>query len=214
MNYLSKGCLGGLVFAMVLAMNVHSQQFRQPGTLGIGALGGVNLGGAVAQENISTEIRALPMFGGIAEFGVNRPLSLAVEPMYAVEGANFTIGDFEGTGEFGYLQVPVLIRGNLQVTQASRVFAFAGPNLAFNLNATGDLPNGAEFTREEVRPFSLLGDFGLGGSWGITRGWHLLGNLRYTYGFMDILEDIAPTIDSWEPRGIKAGVGVMYHLPG
>ncbi len=217
MNNLMKWCVSGMAFAMVLVLDTNSQtrnQALRQLDMGFGVLGGVNVGGAMAETNVSTEAKALPMIGGIAEFGVGRPLSLALEPMYAVEGADYSIGDFDGSGEFGYVQLPILLRGNIPLGQQGRVFAFAGPNLALNVNATGDLPDGAEFSQDDIRPFSLLGDLGLGGSWNFTRNWNLIGNLRYTYGFMDVLEDIAPALDSWEPRGIKAGVGLMYHLPG
>jgi hypothetical protein len=164
-------------------------------------------------EGVETESRLGGALGFIAEWGQHGNYSLAFEPMLAWRGPSITNGaGYEP--DLMVLEVPILARKNWQFRDHNRLFIFAGPNLAFPLAVEGNIAGGTELEKDDVKPFEFLMDAGLGGTVRFALNWHLIGSVRYSHGFTDVLEDPIGGVDEWKTRNVKFLFGIMHHIPG
>ncbi|MEO6096946.1 MAG: porin family protein [Fibrobacteria bacterium] len=164
-------------------------------------------------EGVETESRLGGAFGLIAEWGQHGNYSLALEPMLAWRGPSIT----NGAGykpDLMILEIPVLARKNWQFRDHNRLFLFAGPNLAFPMSVEGDIAGGTPLDKDDVKPFELLIDAGLGGTVRFALYWHLIGSVRYSHGFTEVLEEPIGGVQEWKSKNVKFLFGIMHHIPG
>jgi len=166
-----------------------------------------------ALKGVDAESRLGTSLGLVGEWGVHRNIGFALEPMLTWSGPSIT----NGAGykpDLMVLEIPILLRRNWLLGDHSRVFIFAGPNLSFPLSAEGNIASGTALTKDDIKSFGFLLDAGLGGTVRIVPNWHLLGNVRYSHGFTEVLEDPIGGVDEWKARNIKFLFGILHHIPG
>jgi hypothetical protein len=164
-------------------------------------------------EGVKVKSRLGTAVGLVAEWGVHGNYSLALEPMLNWGGPSITTGaGYEP--DLMVLEIPILVRRNWQFGDHNRLFVFAGPNLAFPMSAEGDIAAGTPLGKDDLKPFEFLMDAGLGSTVRIALYWHLIGSVRYTHGFTDVLKDPIGGVDEWKSRNVKFLFGIMHHIPG
>lgn len=179
---------------------------------GIGVKGGVNSATAESEE-FEGERNRLGFNGGLMfEIGSNMPFSLAFEPTLVAKGAQFEVEETVRRAELMYLELPVLLRVNLPLGPFIRVYGLAGPDLAINLDA--DFEREVQLTETDVEPFDLILDVGGGAGIRILPGMTLIGEVRYSHGFMGVLkEDTESPNEEWNVRDLKLSTGFMINFP-
>lgn len=164
-------------------------------------------------KGVETETRLGGALGVIAEWGQHGKYSLAFEPMLAWRGPSITNGaGYEP--DLMILEIPILARRNWHFKDHNRLFLFAGPNLAFPMSVEGDIAGGTPLETDDVKPFEFLVDAGLGGTVRFALYWHLIGSVRYSHGFTEVLEDPIGGVDDWKSKNVKFLFGIMHHIPG
>ncbi|MDQ3002334.1 MAG: PorT family protein [Fibrobacterota bacterium] len=164
-------------------------------------------------EGVEVESRLGGAVGIIAEWGVHGNYSLALEPMVAWRGPSITSGaGYEP--DLMLLEIPILARRNWHFRDHNRIFVFAGPNLAFPMSVKGDIAGGTPLEKDDVKAFDFLMDAGLGASVRFALHWHLIGSVRYSHGFTEVLEGPIGGVDEWKSRNVKFLFGIMHHIPG
>ena len=203
----------GFAFAAFALMHQNAKANLD---LGLGVKGGINIANANVENANGKEVKTKalngPVIGGLIEFGAHKPWSLVLEPSYVANGAEFD--DFDGKTELTYLQIPILAKAKFGQSNM-HVYLFAGPNIAFNLSAEGKATvlgfTGSWNAEDDIKKMDIAGDVGLGASIRIMPQLHLSGDVRYSHGFMNIIDDSA-TLDSWMSRDVKVLFGLTYHL--
>ncbi|MDB5102914.1 MAG: uncharacterized protein JWP91_603 [Fibrobacteres bacterium] len=164
-------------------------------------------------KGVDVKTRVGTAIGVLAEWGVHGNYGLALEPMLNFGGPSVTNGaGYEP--DLMVLEIPILLRRNFLFREHNRLFVFAGPNLSFPLSAEGDIAANTALKKDNLKAFEFLMDVGLGGTVRIVEYWHLMGNVRYTHGFTDVLEDPIGGVDEWKSRNVKFLFGIMHHIPG
>jgi hypothetical protein len=153
-----------------------------------GVKGGVNfanlvIDGDVADLNLETRIG--PVVGGFVTWPVTPRFDIQPEALVSWKGASFDEFGVEADIEITYLEIPVLFRYGSPVSSGTSLKLFAGPSLAFKLNAeaTGEFLGVSEDQDidDEVEGF----DFGLVIGAGIEAGRITLDG-RYTWGLSSV----------------------------
>jgi len=205
------------VSAMLAATAIHAQVRegyagdRRGAAWGFGVKGGVNSARAELEQFEDEKDRLGFNAGAIFELGTNRPLSLSFEPTYVVKGTEFDIGETLAEARLNYLEFPVLARLNLDLSPNFRLFGMAGPNVAVNLDA--DFDEETLLTKDDVEPVDVLLDVGGGAGLGIAPALSLIGEVRYSHGFMDILEEDTEPVQEWNVRDLKVSAGLLWEIP-
>lgn len=198
--------------AAAMAFGISLAHGSELGGRAIGIFGGP-INDFSELEGVETESRLGGALGLIAEWGQHGNYSLAFEPMLAWRGPAITNGaGYEP--KLMVLEIPVLARRNWQFRDHNRIFVFAGPNLAFPLAVEGDIAGGTALEKDDVKPFEFLMDAGLGATVRFALYWHLIGSVRYSHGFTEVLEDPIGGVDEWKTRNVKFLFGIMHHIPG
>jgi Outer membrane protein beta-barrel domain len=129
-----------------------------------GVKGGVNfanlvIDGDAADLNLETRIGLV--IGGFVTWPVTPRFDIQPEALVSWKGASFDEFGVEADIEITYLEIPVLFRYGSPVSAGTSLKLFAGPSLAFKLNAeaTGEFLGVSEDEdiSDEVEAF----DFGL-----------------------------------------------------
>lgn len=207
----------GMIAAMVAAMGLvearaHGSHRHGLGGRGVGLFAGP-LNSFPELEGVETESRLGGALGLVAEWGVHGKYSLAFEPMLAWRGPSITNGPGYDP-DLMILEVPILLRRNFQFRDHNRLFVFAGPNLAFPMSVDGDIAGGTPLEKEDLKPFEFLVDAGIGASVRFALYWHVIGSVRYSHGFTEVLENPIGGVEEWKTRNAKFLFGIMHHIPG
>lgn len=153
-----------------------------------GVKGGVNfanlvIDGDAADLNLETRIGLV--VGGFVTWPVTPRFDIQPEALVSWKGASFDEFGVEADIEITYLEIPVLFRYGSPVSSGTSLKLFAGPSLAFKLNAeaTGEFLGVSEDQDidDEVEGF----DFGLVIGAGIEAGRITLDG-RYTWGLSSV----------------------------
>jgi hypothetical protein len=181
-------------------------------SFGIGPKVGVNFADASVSNHKDTDHRTGLALGATAEFGVTRPWSLMVEPLYVQRGTRFNVPfSPQVEANLDYLEFPVLVKAKFGQT-AKHVYAFAGPSLGINVSAEGSFGSASNSFKDNASAVTWSGEAGAGGAFQIRPYTYLQADLRYTLGFNDALNKTIGDIDSWGARDIRLMVGVLFHL--
>jgi hypothetical protein len=192
-----------MIAALVAGLALHDSLAHSSG------LGGKGVGifaGPVNNfpelEGVEVESRLGAAVGVVAEWGVHGKYGLALEPMFTWRGPSITSGaGYEP--EVIVLEIPILVRRNWQLRDHTRLFAFAGPNLAFPISVDGNIALGTPLEQDDLKPFEFLVDAGLGATVRFALYWHLMGSVRYSHGFTDVLESPVGGVEEWKSRNVK-----------
>lgn len=187
---------------------VHALSF------GIGPIGGVEFANAMVDDHDKTDGRTGLALGARAEFGVTRPYSLLVEPMYVQKGARFDVLGGTAKGDLDYLEIPLLLKAKFGALKA-HAYGIVGPSFGVNLNAEGRYDTFATFSgdfKDRAANWVLSGDIGAGAGFQLQRYVYLTGDVRYSYGFTDALDKPVGDIDSWHSSDIRLVAGLLIHL--
>ena len=185
-------------------------------SLGIGPIGGVNLGDAAVDGHENTEMRTGLALGGRVEVGVTNPYSLLIEPQYVQKGARFDVsaapfGSIKAKGDLDYLEIPVLLKAKFGAMKAHG-YAIVGPSMGINLKAKGSFGTFSDTFKSEAETLTFAGDLGLGAGFQIQKFVYLTGDARYSLGFTDALNKQVGDVDSWKARDIRFLAGVLIHI--
>lgn len=180
-------------------------------SFGLGPIGGMNFGDAAVDSHDKTTGRQGLALGGRAEFGVTSPYSLLVEGMYVQKGARFDVLGVTTRGDFDYVEIPVLLKAKFGA-QKGHAFVYAGPSLGINVNTEGKFISFSGDFKDKSASTVISGDVGVGGEFQVIPYVYLSGDVRYSYGFTNALDNSVGDIDSWKSRDVRALVGVLFHL--
>jgi hypothetical protein len=118
---------------------------------------------------------------------VSSRFDIQPEALVSVKGASFSEFSADADIEITYLEIPVLFRYGSPISTGTSLKLFAGPSLAFKLNAeaTGEFLGISEDQDIDDEVESV--DFGLVIGAGIDSG-RLTFDGRYTWGLMNIAD--------------------------
>jgi hypothetical protein len=128
-----------------------------------GVKGGVNFAnlkfeGELADLNLDNTIGLVA--GAFASFPVTPRFDIQPEALGSVKGASFAEAGVDGDLKLTYLEIPVLFRFRSPASQNTSIQLFAGPSLAFKLNAevTGEFLgiSSDQDIDEDIERFEIL----------------------------------------------------------
>lgn len=193
--------------AMILIQNANAL------SMGVGPLGGLNLGNAEVEDYDDISNRTGFAAGVRLELGVTAPYSLLLEPTYVQKGARFKgdgiFSDTDVEGDLDYLEIPLLLKAKFGAIK-SHAYVFAGPSLGINLSADGEF--GILNVDPEAATMVFSGEGGVGGAFQIAQYVFLSGDVRYSYGFTNALDEDVGDIESWKNRDIRFMLGLLFHI--
>jgi hypothetical protein len=134
--------------------------------------------------------------------------------MYVQKGARFDFAGGTASGDFDYLEVPVLLKAKFGAMKAHG-YAFAGPSFGFKLNAEGKYTGFIDFSDdldEQAAGLVVSGDIGVGAGFKLAQFVYFNADVRYSHGFMDALDKKVADIDSWKSRDVRLLGCVLIHL--
>jgi hypothetical protein len=164
-----------------------------------GFKGGVNMANISVEDGEELEdSRTGLALGGFVAIPFSPMFALQWEALYSMKGDADEEDGLEVEANLDYIEVPVLLKATFLPEGSARPFIYAGPAVAFNMNAEAEL-SGEDDTGEELSLEVDLDDqinsidFGLavggGVEFPIMGGANAIGlEVRYTHGLMDINE--------------------------
>ena len=148
--------------------------------------------------------------GGIVTYPLSNGLALQAEPMLLQKGGKVTEFDETLTLKILYIEIPVFLRYNLEVSESYLPYLILGPNLGFRASAKVVFPDGS--SSEANDEFSSI-DLGLGLGGGVEVPFGKLiffGETRYVFGLNDInMESGESTVKN---RGLQILLGAKVPI--
>lgn len=203
--------LAARVSALAVCLLLATAPFANAQETQLGLRSGLNLSTFRGDTNLEQELdtgglerRSDFHLGLFATFGINEQFALQPEILYARKGSSLE-GEIEtvraGTArvsadfDFDYLQVPVLAKFRIPTGSAVTPVLYAGPSLAYSLNANADgevtidgqtepINDGIE--EENVSDFTFGGVVGGGIQYALDTGGRLSLDFRYGTDLTDI----------------------------
>jgi len=201
----------GITLASGIALTPITATAQRAGDMTVGLMAGVNYA-TVHQDpelgDVEFNHRLGLLAGGFLDFRLNDVFSIEPEVLYSQKGAEVqgtgSNSDSEGTFKLDYIEVPVLLKFWVPVTNTGfRPFLFAGPSVGFEVNCSleGEILSvtGSTDCEETSVVNTKSTDFGgtVGGGIEFLAGMQAVRiDARYTHGFTDIN-------DSGDARDIK-----------
>jgi len=185
-------------------------------SIGVGPIGGWNLGNADVSNHSNTTNRNGLALGAVGELGVTSPFSLMLEPMYVQKGARFNVsagpfGAVSTRGDLDYVEIPLLVKAKFGAL-AAHAYVFLGPSLGINVNSKGSFGSFSDTFKDQTNSTTFSGDAGVGGAVRMVDYVYLFGDARYSYGFTNALKSSVGDIDSWKSRDIRLMLGLLVHI--
>jgi len=181
--------------------------------LTVGGFLDFNIAGLSVNPDVSSEDYSSILgigFGGIATYPLSNGLALQAEPMLLQKGGKVTEYDETFTLKILYIEIPVFLRYNFEVSESVIPYAILGPNLGFRASAKVIFPDGGS---EKINDdFSGI-DFGLGlgGGADVPLGSLIVfGETRYVFGFNDINNESGES--TVRNRGLQILFGVKVPI--
>ncbi len=182
-------------------------------SLGVGPLGGLNLGNASVEDYDDIDHRMGVAAGARLELGATAAYSLLLEPTYIQKGARFKgdgiFADTDVEGDLDYLEIPLLLKAKFGAI-GSHAYVFGGPSLGINLSSEGEF--GIVDVEVEPAPMVFSAEVGIGGGFQVAQYVFLNADARYSHGFTNALEEDAGDIESWMNRDFRFMFGVLFHI--
>jgi Outer membrane protein beta-barrel domain len=181
---------------------------------GLGPLAGLNLANADVKGRDTHSITGWA-FGGRVEMGMLLPfLGVMVDPMLVESGVDFDADGnaIPGRGRFVNLEVPLLLKARLGLAGLG-VYAFLGPDLVFNTNASGHVVASDDLGNSDVQRTGLAGQVGGGIDFGLAPLVSLTADARYSHGFTNLLSGAKGDVKEWRNRDVRLTLGLLLHSP-
>jgi hypothetical protein len=183
------------VFALCAILLTSTTAFAQGATFGV--QGGINIanvsfsGGDPTEPVPDFKSKTRGVFGGFVAKDFNAKAGLQVDFLYSQKGTKATITDgidtftFEATVD--YIEIPVLIRGNIPGSGSVKARVFGGPSFAFKVtDDTTTTLNGIELEDDETEIKGNDFGFVIGGA---VQFGQVFVDVRYNWGLVNILKD-------------------------
>lgn len=200
------------VFAVLWAVNARADA---EWTTGVKAgLSIATVGGDAVGEADDVESRTTFAGGFFAQANLSPHFGLRFEGLFVGKGARGNEGDIEGTLEFGYVELPMLLVGRAPVSQTITLSAFAGPTLGINVGADAEVAFGAFSIDQDIS--DQIADFEFGLAFGVGADFEvgsvvLVLDARYDMGLTSIDDGLSETGEDLDLQNrawlIMAGVG-------
>jgi hypothetical protein len=148
------------------------------------------------------------MGGGLLGYDVSDQFGFRLEALYVNKGAevNDPAGAFDVNYDF--IEVPLLFVMHMTPDAAAVLDLFAGPTLAFNINAEA---NGVDIS-DDTESFELGAAIGVGIEYKLT-SMSILGDVRYSLGATDLASVDDPTQDfEAKSRGFGIMAGLLFPI--
>lgn len=134
-------------------------------------------------------------FGGFVTYKFSEQFAVQPEVLLSMKGTVFDADEYVQTWSLWYLEVPVLFKSVFQMKRDIEGGVYAGPAVAYNLKATWtkEINDNTEVDGEELKQINSL-DFGacVGADFNMRAlGGKLYLDLRYTYGLVNIQENVS-----------------------
>jgi len=162
--------------------------FLASGSFAQGLSGGIKAGLNLANQKfsgdgITLDTKAKPGLhvGGYVTWMFTEKLGLQPEVLFSMQGAKFDEDFIDGQTNFNYLNVPVLVRYNIN----EMISLHAGPQVGFLLSAEAEADGDTEDIKDDFKGTDISGAFGLGVDLPMGLGF----GARYIIGFSQIAED-------------------------
>lgn len=167
-----------LLFALALAFVAAPASAQAT----FGLKGGLNTAFFSGDDADGTEARLGGVGGAFVRFDATPSLGVQIEALYSQEGAKETLVGDEGTYKFDYIDIPILVRYAVPVSQFADAGIYAGPSIGIPVNAEFDFDGGG--TVEENTKTDL------GVAVGVDYWSGPIGvDLRYTAGLTEAFDD-------------------------
>ena len=148
--------------------------------------------------------------GAVVDRTLTDQLDLHAEPMFLQKGGKIKTSNFEGIYKVNYLEIPLMFRYTLDLSEALLPYAMAGPSIGLLTNAKLKVKDGGEQDEKDNTNFF---DFGVGFGGGVK---HPRGNktffaeIRYVLGLANINKEADES--TVKNRGLQIVAGVTIPI--
>lgn len=185
--------------------------FLAIGSFAQGLSGGIKAGLNLADQKysfsgttIDTKFKAGVHVGGFVTWMFTEHIGLQPEALFSMQGTTFDNDFIDGKTKFNYLNVPVLVRYNVN----EMISLHAGPQIGFLLSAEAESDDGdSEDIKDEFKGTDFSGAFGLGVDLPMGLGF----GARYILGFTKIAEE---DVEAPEVKNSAIQIYASYKLFG
>jgi hypothetical protein len=202
-----------------LLLLVGSQVAHAQAHLGIRA--GLNFANEFFDPEFFTNTRQGIIVGGVIQFVVSEPFSLALQPQYVQKGAvvDGALGS-RTTVKLDYVEIPAVLTASYEV-RPLMVYAFAGPNVGILVSAVSETEENGTVTvkdaEEKTEDLDIAVDFGAGVGYELSEKLTLTGDIRYSYGISNITVAQTsaghPLASTNSSRDLKIVAGILFRVP-
>jgi len=119
--------------------------------------GGANIANVSGDEVEDTDSKIGIVVGGLINFDINEQLAFQTGPFYSQKGYKIDEGGSEMTGSLDYLEMPFLGRYSIPMGSNIEPNIFAGPSIAYNINAEVEMDDETQDISDNVKSM----DFGI-----------------------------------------------------
>jgi hypothetical protein len=183
------------VFVLCAILLAPATTLAQSATFGV--QGGVNVatvsftGGDSTEPTPDFTSKTRGVFGVFVARDFNPKVGLQIDTLYSQKGTKATLTDGVNTFTFeasvDYIEIPVLIRGNIPGSGSVRARVFAGPSFAFKVaDDTKTTFNGVEQDEEDEEFTGYDIGFVIGGAVQFGKAFV---DVRYNWGFVNVATD-------------------------
>ena len=201
------------VFALSAILLSSSPAFAQ---VQAGVQGGINIANVSFTAGDPDEgvpefkSRTRGVFGAFIARDFNPKVGLQIDILYSQKGTKAELTDGVDTFTFeasaDYLEIPILIRGNIPGSGSVKARVFAGPSIGFKVTDDSKTTfNGVEIDEEDAEFKSTDFGFVIGGA---VQFGKVFVDARYNWGLINIIDD--NTGDEAKTRTFGIMVGFQF----
>lgn len=202
-----------LATSACLVVALGAAEVRADTAWSVGFKGGVSIATAGGSDAGDAGSRTAFVGGGFAQADLSKSVGIRFEGLYFMKGATGTDIDFDGGVDLDYIEFPVLLVGQVPVSPAVTLNAFAGPSFSINVNSTAEIEiGGLEFSTgidEAISDLDLGLTLGVGASF-VEGSVRILLDARYDLGLVSVDDGLDPAEEldlKNEAWAIMAGIG-------
>ena len=189
--------LGVAMLAMAGAASAATHEIGVKGGVAMQKLGGEPL------DDYEIENRTGFVGGAYFQGNFSRNLGLRVEALYFMKGAAADSADIDVTLKLDYVEFPVLLVGQIPLSETARLNLFGGPTFSFNTTSEVEVSiggfSGTLDLGDGIKGFDFGLTFGAGLSFDV--GSAVLGiDGRYGFGLSTVIDE-----DELADQGITVG---------
>lgn len=122
----------------------------------LGLKAGLNVSTINGDESNNLDVKTGMFFGGFAELCLTNEFAIQPEILFSMQGANYTIGDIDGTLKLDYLNLPIMAK----IKIIDELYIQAGPQIGFLLSAKDDFKSEGDSGSDDIIDELNIIDFG------------------------------------------------------